>query len=97
MKLNGPQIETIESQTGFKPIPDAHPVIEDLMKVYGEHTFYVDTGGLFVWESVENSDAEGEDLVVAVKIAAWSDKTRSSLSPHEPQMTEVLVELVVPS
>jgi len=97
MKLNDPQIETIEVRTGLKPIPAVHPVTEDLERVFGEHTFYVDKGGLFIWEPLEKPQGPTEDVVVAVKLAAWEDDTRSALAPHEPRLTQVLVELVIPS
>jgi len=74
-----------------------HPVMGRLVTLFGDHTFYVDTGGLFVWEGAENGARCDESLVVAVKLASWADEALSSLAPHEPQLTAVLVELARPS
>lgn len=97
MKLSIREIETIENRAGFRPIPVGHPVMDRLVKFFGEHTFYVDTGGLFVWEAAEGTAGCHDGVVVAVKLASWADEALSSLLPHEPQLTAVLVELASPS
>jgi hypothetical protein len=42
---------------------------------------------------VEPTEASAEDAGQVVKLASWSDPNRTSLVPHEPEPTEVVVDL----
>lgn len=92
MKLSGEQVGTIRTGVGAEPIPETHTVMSDLVSVFGEHTFYLDQSGLVIWEWLYGPEAEKQP-VVAVKVAGWSDETKTTLEPHEPEVTDTVVEL----
>lgn len=92
MKLNGEQVGTIREGVGADPIPEAHAVVPDLVSAFGEHTFYLDQSGLVIWEWLHGPQAEKQP-VVAVKLAGWVDDSKTTLQPHEPQVTDTVIEL----
>ena len=47
MKLTPAQIKQVEDQTESRPIPDDEPVVAQLTEAFGEHTFYLQTDGLY--------------------------------------------------
>ena len=90
MKLNTALVEQTLSQFDAQAIPDNHPVVPQLNEVFGDHTFFLNGSGLHVVEPVEPTDDQPEAGTV-VKLAAWTDENRSSLAPHEPQQTGVVI------
>jgi hypothetical protein len=92
MKLNSTQLERTLSQFTAEVLPDDHPALKQLSDIYGEHTFFLNGNGLNVLEPAETveSDAQTGEIV---SLANWSDATLSSLRPHEPEPTGVLVVL----
>jgi hypothetical protein len=92
MKLNSTQTEQALSQFEAQVLPDNHPALEQLNGIYGEHTFFLDSSGLNVLEPAETSEVEGKTGEI-VSLASWSDATLTSLRPHEPEPTGVLVVL----
>ncbi|MEX2642051.1 MAG: hypothetical protein WD270_01265 [Acetobacterales bacterium] len=90
MKLNEVQIDVVQQQVGVEPVPDDNPAVDTLKEHFGDHTFYVGQEGLFVWEEV---DREGpEDAAVLVQLASWSEQQPDTLVPHEPQVSELMVD-----
>lgn len=89
MKLNTALVEQTLSQFDAQAIPDNHPIVPQLNKVFGDHTFFLNGSGLHVVEPVEPA-AEREAGAV-IKLAAWTDESRNSLAPHEPEETGVVI------
>ena len=90
MKLNSTQVEQTLTQFEAQVIPDDHPLIPKLNELFGDHTFFLDSNGLNVVEP--NERAEGPAGTV-VNLANWSDARLTSLAPHDPEPTEVVVML----
>ncbi len=92
MKLDSDQVGTIRHGVGADPIPNAHAVMPDLVSAFGEHTFYLDQAGLVVWEWLYGPEADNQP-VVAVKLAGWADENKTTLEPHDPEVTDTVVDL----
>jgi hypothetical protein len=60
-------------------IPDNHPAVPQLNKIFGDHTFFLDASGLSIVEPADASPAAAPTWQV-VKVASWSDPARTSLS-----------------
>lgn len=92
MKMNAEQIEQTLHQLDAETIPAEHPVIPQLERLFGEHTYFLDGNGLNIVEPVE---AEPDDIRrgVVVNLANWTNTAASSLQPHEPEPTELVIEL----
>lgn len=90
MKLNSTQVKQTLNQFEAEVLPDNHPVIPQLHRIFGDHTFFLDDSGLNVLEPAETSEREipaGE----VVNLASWSDGPLTSLRPHEPEPTGVVI------
>ena len=92
MKLNSTQVKKTLSQFEAEVLPDNHPAVAQLNNLFGEHTFFLDSGGLKVLEPVGVQEMDTRTGEV-VSLADWSDATLTSLRPHEPEPTGVLVVL----
>lgn len=92
MKLTAARVE--RALTGFdaQVIPDNHPVVPQLSQLFGEHTFFLNADGLHIVEPVEIAGDAGSAGVV-IEVASWTDASRTSLAPHEPAPSEVVVPL----
>ena len=82
------QAQSIQAQA----VPENHPAISQLTKIFGDHTFFLDNDGLSIVEPMESAQ-ENMRTAQLVKLAHWQDPTRTSLAPHEPQPTDVVVML----
>ncbi len=92
MKLNPTQTEQALSQFEAQVLPDNHPALEQLNGIFGDHTFFLDGSGLNVLEPAETSEAEAQAGEI-ISLASWSDATLTSLRPHEPEPTGIVVML----
>ena len=92
MKLNSTQVEQTLTQFEAHVIPEDHPLVPKLNELFGDHTFFLDGNGLNVVEPSESAHA-GAPAGTVVNLANWSDAEWSSLTPHEPEPTEVVVIL----
>jgi hypothetical protein len=92
MKLTSAQVERTLTQFEGEAIPDGHPVIPQLNRMFGEHTFFLDRNGLSIVEPAEAADGAARSAQV-VNLANWSDGNPTRLEPHEPEPTEVVVVL----
>ncbi len=92
MKLNAAQVKRTLSQFNAEVLPDSHPAVPQLNTLFGDHTFFLDGGGLNVLEPAEMPAVEGQTGEV-VSLASWSDETLTSLRPHEPEPTGVVIDL----
>ena len=92
MKLNSTQLERTLSQFAAEVLPDDHPAFKQLNRIYGDHTFLLDGSGLNVLEPAEAAESDAQTGKI-VNLANWSDATLTSLRPHEPEPTGVVVVL----
>ena len=92
MKLNDAQIEQTLHQLHGEAIPAEHPVIPQLERLYGDHTYFLDGNGLNIVEPVE-ADLLTRRRGVVVNLANWTNETASSLQPHDPQLTELVDDI----
>ncbi len=90
MKLDANQIDRISAETGIHPIPETEPSFERLEENFGEHTFYVDPLGLYIWERVEEAEPSQTE-VMALQIASWADDDMTTLLVHAPKATGKVV------
>ena len=94
MKLNSTQVTQTLPQFNAEVLPDDHPAVTQLNNLFGNHTFFLDGGGLKVLEPTDAPGLEPRTGEV-VSLADWSDATLTSLRPHEPELTGVVVVLEV--
>jgi hypothetical protein len=92
MKLDSPRIDQALNQFDAHAIPGDHPVVAQLNQMFGEHTFFLNSDGLHVVEEVDEEQG-GTQPVQVVKLASWKDDNCTSLQPHEPEATDVVVML----
>lgn len=91
MKLNSAQIERTLHQFPAEAIPVDHPAMPQLTRLFGDHTYFLDSGGLNIVEPAEQDMQDGQ-LGVVVSIADWVDGN-TQLRPHEPEATDFVVAL----
>lgn len=90
MKMTPAQIDRTLHQLNAKPIPAEHPMIPQLEKMFGDHTYFIDGHGLNIVERVEDDDGT---LGVVVNLASWSDQDSTSLLAHDPEPTDQTIDL----
>ncbi len=88
MKLSERGVDRTLDQFDAEPLPDNHPAMPQLTQVFGEHTFFLDDSGLVILEPTDGRDESGQ----VVKLASWNPD-HTSLKPHEPERTEVMIDL----
>ena len=91
MKLNSTQTAQALSQFEAQVLPEDHPARSELSGIFGDHTFFLDGRGLNVLEPADATETAQTGKIVS--LANWSDETLTSLKPHEPEPTGVIVML----
>jgi hypothetical protein len=94
MKLTPALVERTLTQFDAEAIPDDDPVIPQLNRLFGDHTFFLDCHGLNIIEPAGPAQTGMEGQVV--KVASWDEANPHSLAPHEPEPTDVVIRLEVP-
>jgi hypothetical protein len=92
MKLNSVLVEQAGNQLGAEPIPEQHPAMPQLNRVFGDHTFFLDADGLHIVERGETND-DGAEIGEVLQVARWSDGDHTTLSPQQPEPTGVVIVL----
>ncbi|WP_213769600.1 hypothetical protein [Bradyrhizobium sp. dw_78] len=92
MKLNSTQVKQTLNQFDAQVLPDDHPAVTQLNNLFGDHTFFLDRSGLKVLEPADAPEMEAQTGEI-VSLADWSDATLTSLKPHEPELTGVVIVL----
>jgi hypothetical protein len=87
MKLNSAQIAQALDNFEADVVPENNPVIPQLTRLFGEHTYFLDQTGLNIVEPAGYEQDDGHDAPMGVVVNA------TSLVPHEPETTSVLVPL----
>jgi hypothetical protein len=93
MKMNSTQIEQTLHQLDAEAIPAEHPAMSQLERLFGDHTYFLDGKGLNIVEPVAAERNGGRQQGVVVNLADWTDAKAVSLQPHEPESTDLLVDL----
>lgn len=89
MKLSERGVDRTLDQFDAEPVPDTHPAQAQLHQVFGEHTFFLDDTGLIILEPAPDGREKSGQVV---KLASWNDD-HTSLKPHEPERTEIMIDL----
>ncbi|KGM32701.1 hypothetical protein [Inquilinus limosus] len=92
MKLNTALVDRTVTRFGAQAVPDNHPAMAQLNTMFGEHTFFLDGNGLHIVEAVELAPT-GAPAGQVIRLASWADAERTTLAPHEPEPTDVVIEL----
>jgi hypothetical protein len=92
MKLNSAQVEQTLIQFEAQVIRDDNPLVPKLNGLFGDHTFFLHGNGLNVVKPNESPPA-GAPAGRVVNLANWSDARLTSLAPHEPEPTAIVVIL----
>jgi hypothetical protein len=97
MKMNSSQIERTlhtlnAAELNAEAIPAEHPMMSQLERLFGDHTYFLDSRGLNIVEPVEAGHVDGR-LGVVVNLANWTDGKAESLQPHQPEPTEMVIDL----
>jgi hypothetical protein len=92
MRLTSTQVERTLRQFEAQLIPDNHPALPQLNRLFGDHTFFLDSNGLNIVEPAEPMQA-GVEAGKVVNVANWTDSNLTSLAAHEPEATDVMVAL----
>jgi hypothetical protein len=88
MKLNSTQVEQTLSKLNAEVLADDHSAITQLIKMFGDHTFFLVGRGLKILEPGEVPEMGPGEVV---SLADWSDSTLTSLRPHEPEPSGMTV------
>ena len=94
MRLSPARVEQALDQFEAHVIPEDHPSMPTIKGLWGDHTYFLAPNGLNIVEPIETDDSEVE-VAAVVNLADWTDESGTSLAPHEPQTTEVVVEFDV--
>ena len=92
MKMNTAQIRQTLHQYQAQALPAEHPLMPQLERLFGDHTYFLDGNGLNIVEPVEPEKTDGLHGVV-VNLASWADEKAQSLQPHKPEATDRVVDL----
>jgi hypothetical protein len=91
MRLSPARVEQALNQFEANVIPDDHPSMSRIKGLWGDHTYFLAPNGLNIVEPIDGGDA-GVEVAAVINLADWTDESATSLSAHEPQPTEVVVE-----
>jgi hypothetical protein len=92
MRLTSALIERTLSQFEAEAIPDSHPALSELNRLFGDHTFFLDSNGLNIVEPAQSPETRVQAGKV-VNLANWNDADPPSLTLHEPESTDVVILL----
>jgi hypothetical protein len=90
MKMDSAQIERTLDQFEGELVPEDSPVLPQLKRIFGDHTYFLDQSGHNIVEPAE-TDHKHVRRGVVVNIADWADTGSQSLAPHAPEKTGLVV------
>jgi hypothetical protein len=91
MKLTAAQVEQILDQFEACAVPDDHPVVPRLSRLFGEHTFFLARNGLNIVEPTQESPPSVQTGEV-IALAGW-EENGVDLTLHDPQPIDVVIVL----
>lgn len=89
MKLNAAQLRHVEEQLGTEAVAEDNPAVPKLKEAFGDHTFFLDDGGLNIVEPAPMAESASGNVI---KLASWTEN-RNELVLHDPQVQPVTVDL----
>lgn len=92
MKLSARQIQHATKEISAQVLPENHPMMAQLIPLFGHHTYFLDKDGLEIVEKI-GSLPDGTATGNIVRLASWADMERTALAPHAPEPTDVVVRL----
>jgi len=92
MRLSQREIKKVKTQMQAEPVPSDHPALSHLKTYIGDHTFYIGSEGVFIWEYA-GGDGEKNERINALRVASWADPGKRTIAMHTPQITETVVML----
>lgn len=92
MKLSARQIQHTTDQLSAQALPEDHPMMAELIPLFGNHTYFLDQDGLEIVEKT-GDHPDGSASGNIVRLAMWADVERTALAPHAPEPTDVIVRL----
>lgn len=92
MKLTATQITRAAEQLDARPVPENSQMGPELKRLFGDHSFFLTSSGLHFIEPEEPNEASNATGRL-VRIASWTNPERNALKPHEPEVTESVVDL----
>jgi hypothetical protein len=95
MKLNTSQVARTESEIQAQALPENHPLVPELNRLFGDHTYFLNRSGLNIVERASEalSASNAGDTGVVVNIANWTNSSPPKLEAHEPELTDQTVAL----
>jgi len=75
MQLTDTQIKTVEKKTDLNAVKKEHTARGKLEEAFGEHTYFMNEDGLFVFVRAEEADETAHLLAFAV----WDEEDKSRL------------------
>lgn len=92
MKLTSAQIEQTRKQLQADAIPAEHPAMAQLERLFGDHTYFLDSTGLSIVEPVV-TDRTDTRMGMVVSLASWAGGDEKSLQTHAPEATDRMINL----
>ena len=97
MKLNTAQVARTIDQLQVEALPEDHPLVPQLNRIFGDHTYFLDGSGLNILGSaaaaLEVPASTVGEVGVLVNVANWTDSNPPKLEVHEPEVTNTTVAL----
>jgi len=91
MRLSPSRVEQTLSQFESQVLPESHPSMSKIKEMWGDHTYFLAFNGLNIVEPLDRRDS-GAEAGTVINVASWTDSNGTSLAPHAPEATEVVVE-----
>jgi hypothetical protein len=88
-------LHQLEEEANFRDtqvVRDDNPAVPQLNRLFGDHTFFLDSDGLHIVEPAESGAAQAPKGKI-IKLAEWTDGNRTTLMPHQPVPTDLVVTL----
>jgi hypothetical protein len=92
MRLNSEWVERTLAQYPARLVPENDPVVPKLIDMFGDHTFFLDGNGLNIVEPAE-PPRDGVQAGRVIELAHWTDARPPKLVPHDPEPTDLVIEL----
>ncbi len=90
MKLTPEQTAQVKDKLDLNAVDETQDVQKELEGILGEHTFFINDKGLFVFESeTDEGEAPGDDAAAGDRArlfvaAVWSSEEMKELTPVNP-------------
>lgn len=91
MRLSPERVEQTLNQFEAHVIPDNHPSMPKIKDLWGDHTYFLAVNGLNIVEPLDPNHS-GAAAAKVVNLADWTDESATTLAPHQPEATEIVVE-----